>query len=132
MFALSRLLLLVVFSLVHPVIAADEPTTPSTDSEIQQCIAAKLAASPALKDQGFTATVSNGAVTLTGVARNPGSKGNATRIAKKCGATSGQQQHHHFTIIQDGEKTRAPTNSHQACEPTAAGGAASPRLLQTN
>jgi len=88
MFALSRLLLLVVFSFVHPVIAADELTAISTDSEIQQCIAGKLAASPALKDQGFTATVTNGVVTLTGMARNPGSKGNATRIAKKCGATT--------------------------------------------
>lgn len=58
-----------------------------SDSEIQQCIAEKLAASPALKDQGLNAAVNNGAATLTGTARNPGSKGNATRIAKKCGAT---------------------------------------------
>ncbi|MEP7272541.1 MAG: BON domain-containing protein [Acidobacteriota bacterium] len=59
-----------------------------TDTEIQQCIAERLAASPALKDQGLTASVSNGVAILTGVARNPGSKGNATRIAKKCGATT--------------------------------------------
>jgi len=87
-FVLSRLLLLVFVSLAHPVIAADELSKATTDSEIQQCIALKLSASPALKDQGFTASVSNGVVTLTGVARNPGSKGNATRIAKKCGATT--------------------------------------------
>ena len=84
----SRLFLLVLFFAVHPVIAADEFTGVSTDADIQQCIAGKLAASPALKDQGFIAAVSNGVVTLTGVARNPGSKGNATRIAKKCGATT--------------------------------------------
>lgn len=85
---LSRLFLLALFCSAHPVIAADELTKVSTDSDIQQCIAEKLAASPALKDQGFVAAVSNGVVTLTGVARNPGSKGNATRIAKKCGGTT--------------------------------------------
>lgn len=85
---LSALLLFVLFSFAHPVIAADELTKTIADSDIQQCIVEKLAASPALKDQGFVASVSNGVVTLTGIARNPGSKGNATRIAKKCGATT--------------------------------------------
>jgi hypothetical protein len=86
--ALSALLLFVLLFPAHPTIARDDLPRVSTDADIQQCIAEKLAASPALKDQGFVAAVSNGAVTLTGVARNPGSKGNATRIAKKCGATT--------------------------------------------
>jgi hypothetical protein len=57
------------------------------DAEIQQCISERLAASPSLKAQGFTASVSNGAATLTGTAKNPGSKGAATNVAKRCGAT---------------------------------------------
>jgi osmotically-inducible protein OsmY len=57
------------------------------DAEIQQCISERLAASPSLKAQGITAAVSNGAATLTGTAKNPGSKGAATNVAKRCGAT---------------------------------------------
>ena len=63
-------------------------TASKSDAEIQQCIAERLASSPSLKDQGLSASVSGGAATLSGTAKNPGSKGAATNIAKKCGATS--------------------------------------------
>jgi osmotically-inducible protein OsmY len=59
---------------------------PTDDAGIQKCIAEHLAASAKLKDQGFIAVVSNGEATLTGTAKNVGSKGAATRIAKSCGA----------------------------------------------
>ena len=39
------------------------------------------------KSQGFSAKVSGGEATLTGNANNAGSKGAATGIAKRCGAT---------------------------------------------
>jgi hypothetical protein len=73
----------------QPVLPADTASTSAkTDPEIQQCISERFAASPSLKDQGLTAAVANGVATLSGTARNPGSKGAATNIAKKCGATS--------------------------------------------
>ena len=81
----------VFMALLTPVVvvrADSESAAAKTDSEIQQCISERLSASPSLKDQGFTASVSNGVATLTGTARNPGSKGAATNIAKKCGATT--------------------------------------------
>jgi len=79
-----QLVLLAVFSL-----NARADTSPGkSDGEIQQCISDRLAASPSLKDQGLSASVSNGVATLTGTARNPGSKGAVTRIAKKCGAAT--------------------------------------------
>ncbi len=92
---LSQLVLVAVLSLAGslagslrgPALAAEASGPAKTDSEIQQCISERLAASPALKDQGLTASVSNGVATLSGTARNPGSKGTATRLAKKCGAT---------------------------------------------
>ncbi len=62
-------------------------TAPKSDADIQKCITDKLAAAEKLKSQGFSATVSGGAATLTGNAANAGSKGAATRIAKSCGAT---------------------------------------------
>ena len=58
------------------------------DDAIQKCITDKFAASPSLKTQGFAATVSGGVATLTGTAKDAGSKGAATNIAKKCGAKS--------------------------------------------
>src|SRR5262249_16793473 len=61
---------------------------PASDTDIQKCITDKLAATEKLKSQGFSATVSSGVATLTGNAANPGSKGAATNIAKKCGAKS--------------------------------------------
>jgi osmotically-inducible protein OsmY len=58
------------------------------DGGIQKCITDKFAASPSLKDQGFSAAVSGGVATLSGSAKDAGSKGAATNIAKKCGAKS--------------------------------------------
>ena len=57
-----------------------------SDAEIQKCILDGMAASASLKEQKLEATVSDGKVTITGAARNPGSKGAATRMAKRCGA----------------------------------------------
>jgi hypothetical protein len=61
-------------------------TAPKSDADIQKCIADKFAASE--KTKGFSASVSGGAATLTGDAATAGLKGNATRMAKSCGATS--------------------------------------------
>src|SRR6266545_4909996 len=83
-----QLVLLAVFSLNARARETIDASAAKSDSEIQQCISDRLAASPSLKDQGLSSSVSNGAATLTGTARNPGSKGAATRIAKKCGATT--------------------------------------------
>ena len=58
------------------------------DNGIQKCIGDKFAASPSLKDQGFSAAVSHGVAVLTGTAKDAGSKGAATNIAKSCGAKS--------------------------------------------
>ncbi len=58
------------------------------DGAIQKCITDKFAAAPSLKTQGFSATVSQGVATLTGTAKDAGSKGAATNIAKRCGAKS--------------------------------------------
>ena len=63
-------------------------TAPKDDAGIQKCISDKLAASASLKTQGISATVSNGTATLTGKAKNAGSKGAATNVAKSCGAKS--------------------------------------------
>ena len=63
-----------------------EQAAPIDDGAIQKCITDKFAASASLSPQGFSATVSNGVATLTGTARDAGSKGVATNIAKKCGA----------------------------------------------
>jgi osmotically-inducible protein OsmY len=59
-----------------------------TDAEIRQCISERFSNSPGIKDQGFSAAVTNGTATLSGTAKNPGSKGAATQIAKKCGAAT--------------------------------------------
>jgi Predicted periplasmic or secreted lipoprotein len=58
------------------------------DATIQKCISDKFAASESLKTQGLSATVSGGVATLTGQAKNAGSKGAATNVAKGCGAKS--------------------------------------------
>ncbi|MEP7272084.1 MAG: BON domain-containing protein [Acidobacteriota bacterium] len=59
-----------------------------TDAEIQSCIEQKLAAAPRLKDQHLTVAVVNGVSTFTGVAKNAGSKGSVSGLAKSCGARS--------------------------------------------
>jgi len=61
-------------------------TAPKSDADIQKCITDKFAASE--KTKGFSASVSGAAATLTGDAATAGTKGNATRMAKSCGATS--------------------------------------------
>jgi osmotically-inducible protein OsmY len=63
-----------------------DKAAPIEDGAIQKCITDKLAASTALNPQGFSATVSGGVATLTGTAKDAGSKGAASNIAKKCGA----------------------------------------------
>lgn len=63
-----------------------EKAAPIDDAAIQKCITDKFAASGSLNTQGFSATVSSGVATLTGTAKDAGSKGAATNIAKKCGA----------------------------------------------
>jgi len=68
---------------------AQTPTTTSagkSDSEIRQCIENRLASSEKLGGQGFSVAVTNREATLTGTARNSGSKGAVTRIARTCGA----------------------------------------------
>ena len=60
---------------------------PKDDPSIQKCIEDKFAAAPVIKDEGLNATVSGGVATLTGTAKNGGSKGGAHNIAKSCGAT---------------------------------------------
>ena len=59
-----------------------------SDDEIRKCIVDKFNNSEKLKSQDFNATVQNGEATLTGTARNAGSKGATTRIAQSCGARS--------------------------------------------
>jgi osmotically-inducible protein OsmY len=59
---------------------------PKSDADIQKCITDKFAASEKMK--GFSASVSGGGATLTGDAATAGLKGNATRMAKSCGAKS--------------------------------------------
>lgn len=61
---------------------------PQTDDEIQKCIATKLSAAPKLGKDNIQASVSGGVATLTGNVPDPGSKGGASSIAKRCGAKS--------------------------------------------
>ena len=60
---------------------------PKTDAEIEQCIKDRLEKAPKLKDQGFSVSVSGGVATFTGTAKNAGSKGGVSGIAKACHAT---------------------------------------------
>ena len=60
---------------------------PKTDAEIEQCIKDRLEKAPKLKDQGFSVSVSGGVATFTGTAKNSGSKGGVSSIAKACHAT---------------------------------------------
>jgi osmotically-inducible protein OsmY len=66
---------------------ADKPAktaAPTTDPEIQKCVADKFAGSKTITNGAVT--VSNGEATLTGEAKSPGAKGGATNQAKSCGA----------------------------------------------
>ena len=63
-------------------------TPPKDDAAIQTCISSKLATSPSLKTQNFSVSVASAVATLSGNAKNAGSKGAATNIAKGCGAKS--------------------------------------------
>lgn len=67
--------------------APQAKAVPKTDAEIEQCIKDRLAKAPKLKDQGFSVSVSGGVATFTGTAKNSGSKGGVTGIAKACHAT---------------------------------------------
>ncbi len=64
-----------------------QASAPQSDADVQKCIVDKLAKSEKLSTQGFSAAVANGEATLTGTAKNAGSKGAATGIAKSCGAS---------------------------------------------
>lgn len=70
----------------EPARAGAKSAAPRSDSEIQKCIQGKLANSEKLRVQEFNVTVSNSEATFTGVAKNAGSKGAATRIGQSCGA----------------------------------------------
>lgn len=87
---LFRLVVMIALATVGTLGAtAQTPTAPSagkSDSEIRQCIENRLASSEKLGGQGFTVAVTNREATLTGTARNSGSKGAVTRIARTCGA----------------------------------------------
>ena len=58
---------------------------PVADADVQKCITDKLANSK-LKDDGITAKVNGGEATLEGNVKVSAHKGNASQIAKNCGA----------------------------------------------
>ncbi|MGE0129297.1 MAG: BON domain-containing protein [Blastocatellales bacterium] len=59
-----------------------------SDSDIQADIQKRLAASPKLKSENISASVSGGVAIFTGAVKNAGSKGGVTRLAKAAGAKS--------------------------------------------
>ncbi len=65
---------------------AKETVAPKSDADIEKCITDAFAASEKLKDQGFTAAVSNGEATLSGTAKSSSDVKSAGKIAKNCGA----------------------------------------------
>lgn len=65
---------------------AAKAAMPTSDDEILKCIEEKFANAPSLKDKKPSVRVIGGVATITGEAKNPGTKGAATRIAKSCGA----------------------------------------------
>lgn len=69
-----------------PKAAKAKAALPTTDPDILKCIQEKFANAASLKDKPPSVTVTNGVATITGEAKNPGTKGAATRIAKSCGA----------------------------------------------
>jgi osmotically-inducible protein OsmY len=62
------------------------PAAPKSDEEVRKCITDSFAKGASLKEQKLNVTVSGGIATITGAAKNQGSKGAASRIARKCGA----------------------------------------------
>ena len=69
-----------------PKAAKAKAAMPTSDDEILKCIEEKFASAPSLKDKKPSVRVIGGVATITGEAKNPGTKGAATRIAKSCGA----------------------------------------------
>lgn len=63
---------------------AKPAATPKPDADIQKCITDKFAASKNITNGA--AAVANAEATLTGEAKNPGTKSGATKTAKNCGA----------------------------------------------
>jgi osmotically-inducible protein OsmY len=59
---------------------------PKSDDEIQKCIDDKFANAPSMKDKKPSVSVSGAVATITGEAKNGGTKGAATKMAKSCGA----------------------------------------------
>ena len=59
---------------------------PTSDADIQKCIQDKFANAPSMKDKPPSVSVSGGVATITGEAKNGGTKSAATRYAKGCGA----------------------------------------------
>jgi len=59
--------------------------TVASDADVQKCITDKLANSK-LKDDSITAKVNGGEATLEGSVKVSAHKGNASMIAKNCGA----------------------------------------------
>ena len=57
----------------------------AADADVQKCIVDKLGNSK-LKDDGITAKVNGGEATLEGNVKVSAHKGNASQIAKNCGA----------------------------------------------
>lgn len=88
--------------------------TPKSDAEIQSCIEQKLAASPKLKDQGFSVSVTGGVASFTGTAKNAGSKGGVNGIAKSCGA---KQVANNISVE---KMTKTPTNASKSMTKPAA------------
>lgn len=83
------LLLLTLMTLSGTAISAstlNAADAPKDDEEIRTCITDAFAKGRSLKEQKLTVAVSDGVVTISGTAKNQGSKGAASRIAKKCGA----------------------------------------------
>src|SRR5437868_3636111 len=72
--------------------AKPKKALPTVDADIQKCIVEKFANAPSMKDKKPGVTVSGGVATLTGEAKNGGSKGAATRMAKGCGAKEVKNQ----------------------------------------
>lgn len=69
-----------------PKAAKVKAAMPTTDPDILKCIQERFASAPSLKDKPPSVAVANAVATITGEAKNPGTKGAATRSAKSCGA----------------------------------------------